>query len=346
MIYGTTEKGGAYNFGTVFQLTQTNRIWQETVLYNFPGSTDGAYPKAGLIIDSSGALYGTTERGGTKDDGILYRLYHTGKGWDQQVIHSFAAGSDGSHPEADLAQDLTSGIMYGTTYDGGNSNCGVVYQVVQSNGNWTESVIYSLSSSSGCNSQTAVREDSLGDLYGATVTGGQYGYGTVFTLTPDNGGWTESVLHSFSSGSDGAYGSGIDLSPAGIIFGVTSAGGSHGDGVAFELSKSGAVWNETILHDFTGEPDGATPYGAHLNVHSNAIYGTTEFGGSSNHGSVFKLAPSGNTWTESVMHSFSGKPDGEFPETGLAFDSKTDTLYGSTAQGGTENLGAVFSVVP
>jgi uncharacterized repeat protein (TIGR03803 family) len=121
VLYGTTEKGGAYKFGTVFQLKKTNGVWRETVLYNFPGGIDGAFPKAGVLSDASGALYGTTERGGSKDDGTVFRLYRTGNGWDEQVIHSFTAGSDGSHPVADLKQDPTSGIFYGTTYTGGSA---------------------------------------------------------------------------------------------------------------------------------------------------------------------------------------------------------------------------------
>jgi len=346
VLYGTTEKGGAYGFGTVFELKQTNRIWQETVLFNFPGKSDGAYPKAGLVIDASGALYGTTESGGSKDDGIVYRLYRAGNGWAEQVLHNFISGNDGSHPVADLKIDPTSGNMYGTTYTGGASNCGVVYQLAQSGGTWVQSVIYSLGGSAGCNSQTGLKEDSLGNLYGTTVTGGQYGYGNVFVLISNNGAWNETILHSFSSGSDGAYGSGIDINSAGIIYGVTSAGGSHGDGVVFALTKSGGEWNETILHDFSGDPDGTTPYGIHVNSSTGALFGTTETGGSTNHGCLFELVPSGNTWTESVLHSFNGKPDGEFPEAGLALDTKGSTLYGTTAEGGTANLGSVFSLVP
>jgi uncharacterized repeat protein (TIGR03803 family) len=218
--------------------------------------------------------------------------------------------------------------------------------MAQSGGTWTEGVIFALGGSAGCNSQTSLKEDSLGNLYGTTVTGGQYGYGNVFTLTSNNGTWSQTILHSFESGSDGAYGSGIDVSSAGIVYGVTSSGGSHNDGVVFDLIKSGGVWNETILHNISGDPDGATPYGMHLNVNTGALYGTTEIGGTTNHGCIFQVIPSGNTWSESVLHNFSGRPDGEFPEAGLAFDSSSETLYGTTAEGGTANVGTVFSIVP
>jgi uncharacterized repeat protein (TIGR03803 family) len=76
------------------------------------------------------------------------------------------------------------------------------------------------------------------------------------------------------------------------------------------------------------------------------LYGTTESGGSSNHGTIFQVIPSGNSWNESVIHSFSGKPDGEFPEASLAFDPSSGTLYGTTAEGGAANLGTVFSILP
>jgi len=346
VLYGTTEKGGAYKFGTVFELKKTNGTWRETILYAFPSHGDGAYPKAGVIMDSSGKLYGSTERGGTSDDGIVFSLTKVGDGWSESVLHSFGSGSDGSHPEATLHQDLTSGDLYGTTYDGGPQNCGVVFQMVLSGGVWKENVLFDLGASVGCNSQTAVKIDSLGNLYDSTVTGGQYGYGNVFELTPSNGSWTQTVLHNFQSGSDGAYGSELDLNTAGIVYGVTSAGGTSNDGVAYQLEQSGGVWKETILHDFTGGSDGMSPYGLLLNPDTNVLYGTTQYGGTSSRGTVFSLTQNGNNWTEDVIHSFGVRPDGAYPLSGLGLSSDTEDLYGTTSEGGSFNRGTVIEIIP
>jgi uncharacterized repeat protein (TIGR03803 family) len=347
VLYGTTNTGGEHQKGVVFRLEKVKGVWNETILYSFADKGDGAYPAAGLIMDSAGVLYGTTASGGIAEGGVAFSLTRSGNGWVEEVLHNFTGGvADGAHPAADLRRDQTSGILYGTTYEGGTSNCGVVYQLALSGGMWTETVLYNLGASAGCNSQAALKEDSSGNLYGVTSSGGQYGYGTAYMLTPSNGAWSETVLHDFAGGTDGANGSAIDISPAGILFGTTNAGGSAGAGVVFELINSGGSWSETVLHDFAGTPDGATPCGMHFDSSTGALYGTTQGGGTSNRGSVFQLVPTGNTWSESVIHSFTGTPDGDRPEAGLALDEKTGALYGTTAEGGTANAGVVFSVVP
>jgi len=298
-------------------------------------------------MDSAGVLYGTTASGGSAEGGVAFSLTRSGSGWVEDVLHNFTGGvADGAYPAANLKLDQTSGIIYGTTYEGGDSNCGVVYQLAKSGGIWTETVLYSLGGSAGCNSQAALKEDSSGNLYGVTLYGGQYGNGTAYMLTANNGTWTQTVLHDFAGGTDGANGSAIDISPAGILFGTTFAGGSQNAGVVFELMQSGGSWNETVIHQFGSPPDGGVPFGIHFDSITGALYGTTKSGGSANEGTVFELSPSGNAWSESVLHGFSGDPDGEAPEAGLALDTKSGALYGTTAEGGTAHLGTVFSVVP
>lgn len=347
LLYGTSEKGGAYHLGAIFEVTRTKKAWSERLLYSFTGNGDGAFPKAGLTIDASGALYGTTQQGGENNTGTAFRLTSSGGGWSEEVIHSFGGSGDGTHPVADLNWDKTSGKLYGTTYDGGASNCGVVYQLALSGGVWSETVLATLGGTAGCNSQSTVRRDSFGNLYGTTVSGGQYGYGNVYLLTANNGTWTETDIHDFASGTDGAFGSGINLSTAGIVYGVTSAGGSSNDGVAFALAKSGKLWNETILHNFIGgTSDGSNPYGLHIDPNTGALYGSTVYGGSSNFGTVFELTQSGNTWSEALLHSFGGTPDGAYPEDELTLDPGSGALFGTTTEGGTGNSGAVFELVP
>jgi len=345
-LYGTAEKGGAGKFGAVFKLTNSNGAWKETLLHSFQGKADGAYPGAGLIRDSSGALYGSTERGGSKDEGTAFKLSNTGNGWSEEVLHSFTGGSnDGSHPYAELTLDPTSGNLYGMTYNGGASNCGVVYQLALANGIWTETILHTFGGSDGCNpGHTAIKEDSLGNLYGVTVSGGASGFGAAFMLTSDNGVWSQTVLHSFEGNSDGAYGSAVDITPSGILYGATSAGGIDGAGTIFQLAQSGGKWNETILYNFAGTPDGSSPYGMNYDHTTGVLYGTTELGGAQNKGTVFQLAPNGNSWKETVLHSFGGKPDGALPEAGISEDKTTGVFYGTTSEGGTGNEGSVFSL--
>jgi uncharacterized repeat protein (TIGR03803 family) len=106
------------------QQSATTQVVTEKVLYSFVGGADGSRPIAGLIFDTSGALYGTTEFGGSSALGTVFKLTPPAKGqtqWTQTVLHGFAGGSDGALPLASLIFD-TSGALYSTTYDGGTAN--------------------------------------------------------------------------------------------------------------------------------------------------------------------------------------------------------------------------------
>jgi uncharacterized repeat protein (TIGR03803 family) len=185
-----------------------------------------------------------------------------------------------------------------------------------------------------------------GVLYGTTAFGGTFGAGTVYELTPvEGGGWTETVLYSFTGGNDGAYPqAGLTLGAGGILYGATLYGGAAGMGAVFQLTPPGAsgLWTETVIHSFSGT-DGAYPYSAPVIAQNGMLYGTTELGGLGS-GTVFRLTPptSGNTWSEAVLYSFTGAADGAFPYAGLALDSKGN-LYGTTAYGGSQS-GVVFEL--
>jgi uncharacterized repeat protein (TIGR03803 family) len=178
-----------------------------------------------------------------------------------------------------------------------------------------------------------------GTLYGTTSQGGTRGAGTVFKLTPG----TETVLYSFQYGSDGAYPQAALLNVGGRLYGTTSSGGgSSGFGTVFSIAQSG---NESVLHRFTGAPDGRSPTADLINV-GGTLLGTTAFGGSScasqdGCGTVFKITPAGK---ESVVYSFSGSPDGATPTASLLY--LNGTLYGTTERGGGSDAGTVFKISP
>ena len=244
-LYGTTFQGGAYDLGTVFELTPTGGGWTETVLHTFSGYTDGGSPWAGLVFDTAGNLYGTTPYGGDYYAGTVFELTPTaGGGWTKQVLHSFSPDcTDGYEPYAGLIFD-TAGNLYGTTSAGGTYSCngsqgGTVFELTPTEGGgWTETVLHSFNSNGtdGIIPYASLVFDTAGNLYGTTVSGGTYNYGTVFKLSPGEGGWTETVLHTFN-GTDGAapY-AGLIRDAAGNLYGTTFLGGAYGGGTVFELT--------------------------------------------------------------------------------------------------------------
>jgi uncharacterized repeat protein (TIGR03803 family) len=266
--------------GTVFKLDTTGR---ETVLHSFTGTPDGAIPRAALVRDAAGNLYGTTVFGGASIGyGTVFKLDTTGK---ETVLHSFTA-TDGSGPVAALVRDAA-GNLYGTTAYGGASLSGTVFKLDTSG---TETVLHSFTGrADGAIPYAALVRDHAGNLYGNTAYGGASGYGTVFKL--DTTG-RETVLHSFTGASDGA--SPFDAlvrDPAGNLYGTATFGGdpfcSSGCGTVFKLDTTG---KETVLHSFTGRADGAIPAGLVRDPAGN-LYGTTYYGGAFGYGVVFKLTP-------------------------------------------------------
>jgi uncharacterized repeat protein (TIGR03803 family) len=296
-MYGTTQLGGGGN-GTVFKLTPSGSGWIESVLYSFTGGSDGGDPVSSVILDAAGNLYGTTGDGGDLTCnvpygcGTVFELSPQGDGtWTESVLHMFTGGSDGAFPLASLIFDQT-GSLYGSTYGGGTHNAGTVFELTPSASGWTEAVLFSFTGGrDGKNPQAALISDTLGNLYSTTEFGGVYHLGTVFELTPSNSGWTESVLHSLAGQKDGLHPlSGLTLDQSGNLYGATYGGGGSGRGIVFELEPSGQRWTEIVLLRFTNKEEGAYPTGLVLGQDGD-LYGTTQFGGIHNWGTVFKLAP-------------------------------------------------------
>jgi len=203
--------------------------------------------------------------------------------------------------------------------------------------------------------------DTAGNLYGATVVGGAYGNGVVYRLAPNsNGSWTVSILYSFKGGTDGANPSGgLTFDAVGNLYGTTPYGGGGGIcggcGIVFKLAPHpDGTWTESVLHRFSGA-DGTYPFaGLTLDAAGN-LYGTTVSGGGCSFrglvtcGVVYKLAPNPDgSWTESVLHSFSG-PDGVAPASGVTLDA-SGNLYGTTDWGGgcvhELGCGVVYKLAP
>jgi uncharacterized repeat protein (TIGR03803 family) len=295
-LYGTTYSGGAKDRGTVFKITPKGK---ETVLYsfcpNYPHCTDGFNVSAGLILDANGNLYGTSYAGGANSLGTVFKVASDGT---QTVLYSFKGGSDGADPSASVIAD-SQGNLYGTTYDGGNTNCygagcGTVFKLATDG---TESVLYAFQGGSdGANPFASLIMDATGNLYGTTWSGGSTtncsgsGCGTVFEVATNG---TETILHAFSGGSDGMdLQSPLTADENGNLYGTTDYGGNTSDcsgngcGTVFKLAPDGT---KTVLHAFAGS-DGAQPGGQLLAEKKGELYAATyNGGGSCDCGVVFRV---------------------------------------------------------
>ena len=195
--------------------------------------------------------------------------------------------------------------------------------------------------------------DRAGNLYGTTYGDGySNSSGSVFELTRTNGVWTFAPIYTFTGGNDGALPyAGVVIGPDGSLYGTTTAGGAYDNGTVFNLrppphfcSHVLCDWTETVLYSFQGGSDGSQPYGSVAFDQAGNIYGTTFAGGGprGGDGTVYRLAPSGSGWTESVIYAFSNS-DGANPLSGVTLDN-AGNLYGTTVDGGAYGDGAVYEL--
>lgn len=347
-FYGTTNHGGVNDAGTVFKLSPDGT---ETVLHSFGTGDDGQNPAAGLVMDKSGNLYGTTQNGGGGFiSGVAFKLTPDGS---YTVLHRFTGGigndPDGGRPQAALILDKK-GNLYGTTHVGGGrgdcngNNCGTVFKLAPDG---TETVLYSFSGrKDGGYLSAPLLMDKAGNLYGTAETGGDFtkcgfGCGVVFKVTP---GGKETVLHAFRgvvSGDPPGDGqdplAGLVSDAKGNLYGTTTSGGVGG-GVAFKLTPKG---KETIVFRFTAGDPGVAPSCSMIIDAKGNLYGTAQNGGTSNNGVVFKLTPKGK---ETVLYSFAGgSNDGWWPFSGVLMEDQGN-LYGTTIRGGANDSGTVFKI--
>jgi uncharacterized repeat protein (TIGR03803 family) len=294
-IFGSTSRGGANGDGTIFELSPNGSGgYNETILYNFTGSTDGEFPTGGLIGDSAGNLYGTTARGGANGLGTVFKFLNSANsGWQEKVLYSFTGSSDGSLPQSVIAD--AAGNLYGIAFDGGSSTCtcGTVFKLLMSAG-WRFNVLHQFNQSDGAYPEGPLTFDSAGNLYGGTLEGGTDGYGVVYELSPSAAGiWTSSIVHSFTAGYDGAGVVGpLTIDASGNVYGTTITGTQTAYGTAFELSpRSGGGWQFARLHGFTGGLDGGSPESTLFVDASGNVFGAAPIGGTNKLGVFFELSP-------------------------------------------------------
>jgi uncharacterized repeat protein (TIGR03803 family) len=240
-LYGSTNGGGADNYGTVFELSASSGGWTEKVIHSFSGYPhDGVGASGTLVFNSTGSLFGTTATGGGYKEGTVYELIPSSSGgWTEKILHAFAGNqTDGGEPTAGVIMD-SAGNLYGTTNVGGSQLFGTVFELTPAtDGRWTERILYSFedNGTDGISPISGVTFDAEGDLYGAAGNGGVYGHGTVFELTPDGAGnWIEAIVWAFNDTDGNLPLSGLTIDAAGNLYGETTNGGSSGYGTVYEI---------------------------------------------------------------------------------------------------------------
>jgi uncharacterized repeat protein (TIGR03803 family) len=299
-------------FLILFAMAPTVQAQTLTVLHSFTDGADGAQPFAGLTMDRGGNLYGTTSAA-FANTSSAFELKSVGEGWLTIPVFTFYYSERGTYGFGLLGKAVfgPDGALYGSAQEGGSNTCDL-----------------------GC--------------------------GTIFKLRPHSTfcasvlcGWNITVLYYFS-GDSGAYPDQIVFGSDGNIYGTTYGGGIlegscsqtglHGCGTVYQLTNSGGTWTRNILYEFHGN-DGSLPEGGVVFDSAGNLYGATYYGGSNNLGVIYKLSPAPGLWTQTILHTFQGGTDGEYPPGLLTMDA-SGNLYGVAQGGGMGSPGTVFELSP
>jgi uncharacterized repeat protein (TIGR03803 family) len=359
-FYGTTQEGAPGIAGTVFQLYPVGGGWAETVSYGFcangvPSCPDGAEPiGTPVLFDSAGNLYGLTSQGGNDNCtissgcGVAFELSPNGSGWTESVLYAFCSGDGygscqigtlfGLNPGSGMVMD-SAGNIYGISGSG-------VFELSPSANGWTARVIYSVAGWGG------LVMDAAGNLFGEGTSDYGDNVPIVFELSPNgNGGWTPTVLYSFTFNPNQMQWGGPTLDASGNIYvTVTRYGISNSyPGYVYKLTPGAAGWTEQTI--FTFNPDetatqGSVPFGGLAIDSLGNLYGTTAGGGVYEQGTVFELSPpaTGNgAYSEKILWNFNGTTDGGNPYSRPVFDD-AGNLYGTASSGGSYGFGVFYEV--
>ncbi|HLY02774.1 MAG TPA: choice-of-anchor tandem repeat GloVer-containing protein [Candidatus Cybelea sp.] len=303
------------------------------VIYSFHGPrSDGETPYSSLAV-VNGLLYGTTEVGGKKNTGTTFAI-SPGSTKESHLYSFGGASSDGAYPKAGVS--YVSGMLYGTTTEGGTSSYGTVFAIM-SNQPKTLHSFEGKSSGDGANPAADLSYVKSNDtFYGTTQTGGKHGLGAVFEITSSG---VEKVIYSFKGKPDGYTPISGLFNSGGTLYGTTELGGKHNEGTVYAISLSG---QESVIYSF-GEFKGDGEYpraGVRTPPGKVALYGTTYNGGTSGKGTVFEISTNGTGYQ--VLYNFGLYPDAENPLGEIT--AINGTLYGTTAHGGMHRKGSVFKL--
>ena len=372
-IYGTTQNGGLAEGGTVFELMpQQDGTWDETVLYTFctlPSCADGLEPRAGLISDNAGNLYGITLAGGkytggtcrSAGCGTVFELSPPQQGtslWTETVLWNFKGNlnGDGAQPYGRLTWDAAQKNIYGTTLNGGSElSLGTIFELSPgSSGEWNESVLYAFCPNGPPCADGAFPNAGLsldagsGILFGTTVQGGFRGqWGVVYELSQNaGGGWIETPIHTFTPQSGGNPFSEVSIDKNGNLYGTVSTGSGLAQcGGAWRLMpQMGGIFKASNILFSQSGTSGCNPVaGVLLSPLEDSGFGTTPTGGASNKGTAFNITGA----KENAIYNFCSESDcadGSNPSGSVTQHGRAG--YGTTLNGGTFNQGTVYEITP
>src|SRR5664280_17696 len=346
VIYGTAAWGGTYGNGTVFKLNQVNSAWLFSPLYEFTGGNDGSKPIGGVVFGPNGALYGTTQLGGADGDGVVFSLAAPPTFcrsivcyWNETILHTFTGVPDGFNPWTENLVFDAAGNIYGTTGNGGAYGGGTAFELTPSGGGYTETILHSFGSrNDGAYPFGGGVLDDAGNVYGTTIGGGyerlcSTGCGTVYQLTPSNGGWLEKVLYNFGVLHGYYPNSDLIRDASGNLYGTAIASADYNEGVVFKLAPTGDGFFYSLVHQFNTDCE---PYGAVTMDTAGDFFGTCIYGGDGG-GWVYELTNCSQRCTVIDLHDFTyNGHDGATPWGGPTLDAN-GTLYGTTQVGGIGN---------
>jgi uncharacterized repeat protein (TIGR03803 family) len=239
------------------------------------------------VLDKSGNLFGTTELGGPTGAGAVFEL-SPGRGfWSETTLHGFQGGNDAGYSLTGLTID-PAGNLYGAAVRGENG-VGAVYWLKNTSSGYKESVLYSFhGGNDGAYPEYGALIIKGNTIYGTTAGGGASNQGVVYSLARSGGKVVETPLYTFTGGNDGGQPfAGVVADGAGNLYGATAYGGSTGYGVVYRLAQKNGSWHESVVHTFALS-DGKYPLGTPV-INGDALYGTTQVGGSANGGVIWQI---------------------------------------------------------
>lgn len=335
-LYGMTAMGGAKDYGVLFQFDPATSAYVKK--FEFDGVTDGGNPLGNLIQAKNGKLYGLTNMGGKDDYGVLFEYDLTTSTFTKKV--EFEGVATGGTPYGSLVEAIDD-KLYGLTSGGGANNFGTLFQFDPATSKYA--VKFSFDDvNSGSAPQSALLQAKDGKLYGTTEYGGVTGDGVMFQFDPTTSTFTKKFDFDDAGKSTGKYGIGALIQASnGMLYGMGYNGGMDNSGVVYKYDPAADKYTKEF--DFHQAKNGSHPVGAIVQAKDKLLYGTTQFGGAKNNGTLYQFDPVTYTYTKKIDFEKAVTGDAPLAPLLLASDGK---LYGTTAYGGSNDDGVLFQYDP
>ena len=334
-LYGTTELGGASNFGVLFSFDPASGIYTKIIEFN---GTNGKHPYGSLAVASNGKLYGMTNAGGSANKGVLFEFDPVAVIYNTMFSFTGTTGSNpGSTPYGSLASE-PNGKLYGVTYGGGTGDDGVLFEYDPAVSAYSKK--YDFDGTNGTYPFEGLTLASNNKFYGTTNGGGTSGSGVIYEFDPAGAGtYTKKI--DFNGTNGGTPYSRMALGSNNKLYGMTEQGGTESKGVLFEYDPASNAYTKKV--DFNGATNGGLPRNGFVKIGNGKLYGLTTYGGAVDKGVLFEFDPATSTYTKKLDFNIAG--NGREPGESLVMASN-NKLYGTAAYGGASDLGVLYEFDP